>query len=55
MTTKCTICNQEIKELFLGKLKGTILKKPGSNKHYPICFSCQKKFPSKEEILKQIK
>ncbi|MBI2666041.1 hypothetical protein HYX13_00355 [Candidatus Woesearchaeota archaeon] len=55
MSTKCTICNTEIKELFLGKLKGTIIKKSGNSKQYPICFSCQKKFQGKEEILEQLK
>lgn len=53
--TKCTICGNKISELFLEKPKGTIVKKPGSNKQYSICFECQKKFPTKEEILKQIK
>ncbi len=51
---KCTICKETIQELFLGKLKGTIVKKSGSSKQYGICFACQKKFPSKEELLKQI-
>lgn len=51
--TKCSICNSKIEELFLGKIKGAIVKKPGSNKHYPVCFECQKKFPNKEEMLKQ--
>ena len=51
---KCTLCNQPIAELFLGKLKGTVVKKKDSKKQYPICFSCQKKYPSKEEILSAI-
>lgn len=50
---KCSICNGKIEELFLGKIKGTIVKKPGSNKQYPVCFDCQKKFPKKEEMLRQ--
>jgi len=53
--TKCSICSEKIKELFLEKLKGTIIKKEGSSKQYPICFSCQKKFPTKQEVLQQIK
>jgi len=53
--TKCSICSNKIAELFLEKLKGTIIKKEGSNKQYPICFECQKKFKSKEELLKQLK
>ncbi|MBU0456721.1 MAG: hypothetical protein ABH824_03150 [Nanoarchaeota archaeon] len=52
--TKCTICGNKIKELFLGKLKGTILKKFGSSKQYPVCFECQKKFKNKEELIGKI-
>ena len=51
---KCVICKAEIKELFLGKLKGTIIHKPGSSKQYTICFDCQKKFPSKDKLLENI-
>ncbi len=49
---KCTLCKNSIRELFLGKLKGTIIYKPGSGKQYPVCFDCQKKF-SREEILEK--
>ena len=52
---KCSICGNKIKELFLGKLKGTVVKKEGSNKQYPICFECQKKFQNKGELLENIK
>ena len=52
---KCNICGNKIAELFLEKLKGTIVKKPGSKKQYTICFDCQKKFQSKEEILEKVK
>jgi hypothetical protein len=52
--TKCSICKEKITELFLNKLKGTIIKKEGSNKQYPVCFECQKKSKNKEELLKQI-
>jgi len=55
LMVKCKICNDKIAELFLNKLKGTIVKKAGTNKQHPICFSCQKKFKTKEEILEQIK
>ena len=51
---KCSVCSEEIPVLFLEKLRGTIIKKAGSNKQYPICFSCQKKFQTKEELLNQI-
>ncbi len=53
--TKCSICDHKIAELFLGKLKGTIVRKAGSSKQYPLCFACQKKFKSKEELLQQVK
>ena len=52
---KCDICKNKIQELFLGKLKGTIIKKEGKSKQYFVCFDCQKKFNSKEELLKEIK
>jgi len=51
---KCSICNNKITELFLEKIKGTVVKKPGSSKHYPVCFECQKKFETKEELLEKI-
>lgn len=53
--TKCNICGNKIAELFLGKIKGTIIKKEGKNKQYFVCFECQKKFKDKKELLKQIK
>ncbi|MFH1275767.1 MAG: hypothetical protein ABIH82_01515 [Candidatus Woesearchaeota archaeon] len=52
---KCSICNNKIEELFLEKIKGTIVKKAGSSKQYSVCFQCQKKFQSKEELLREIK
>ena len=51
---KCDICKNKIAELFLEKIKGTIIKKPGSSKQYTVCFECQKKLKTKEEILKQL-
>jgi len=51
---KCNICGNKLKELFLGKLKGTILKKADSSKQYHVCFDCQKKLKTKEEILKKL-
>lgn len=53
--TKCSICSEPIKELFLEKLKGTVIKKPGSKKQYAVCFACQKKFPTKEGLMQHIK
>ncbi len=51
---KCSICSNKIAELFLGKLKGTIVKKPGKSKQFPVCFDCQKKFQSKEALLEKL-
>ncbi|HLC90416.1 MAG TPA: hypothetical protein VJI15_01485 [Candidatus Nanoarchaeia archaeon] len=53
--TKCSICDEKLQELFLEKIQGTIVKKVGSKKQYPICSSCQKKFRTKEELLGQIR
>ena len=55
LMTKCDICNEKLPELFLEKIKGTIVYKPGSKKQYYACSLCQKKFPGKEEMLKNIK
>ncbi len=52
---KCDICGNKIAELFLGKIKGTIIKKAKSNKQYFICFECQKKFRTKEKLLETLK
>ena len=51
---KCELCGNKIPELFLEKLKGTVVKKEGSSKQYPLCFECQKKFKTKQEILEKI-
>ena len=52
---KCSICGNKLATLFLDKVKGTIVKKDGSSKQYYVCFSCQKKLPTKEEMLAKIK
>ncbi|MBU0470135.1 MAG: hypothetical protein KKA62_01540 [Nanoarchaeota archaeon] len=52
---KCSICNNKVEKLFLEKLDGTIIKKAGSKKQYLVCSACQKKFPTKEELLQKIK
>ena len=52
--TKCSICGNAIQELFLEKLKGTILRKAGSKKQYHICFECQRKWLTKEELLQHL-
>ncbi len=51
---KCSTCNKSIETTFLGKILGTYVK-DSKGKLHPICFECQKKFKSKEEILKAIK
>lgn len=51
---KCEICKEKIEEIFLGKIKGTLVKKPGSSKPYYVCQDCQKKFKTKEELLEKI-
>ena len=51
---KCSICSKSIDTTFLGKLLGTYVK-DSKGKLHPICFECQKKFSSKEEILKAMK
>jgi len=51
---KCSICKNSIATLFLEKLKGTVIKKEGSNKQYPVCFECQKKFNTKKELLENL-
>ncbi|MBS3100716.1 hypothetical protein J4204_01135 [Candidatus Woesearchaeota archaeon] len=51
---KCSICSKSIETTFLGKMLGTYVK-DGKGKLHSICFECQKKFASKEEILKAIK
>jgi len=50
---KCEICKKRIEETFLKKILGTYVKDEKSKKH-AVCFECQKKFPSKEELLKQL-
>jgi len=50
---KCTICNNKIETTFLGKIVGTYIKN-SKGKKTSVCFGCQKKFNTKEEILKQI-
>jgi hypothetical protein len=50
---KCEICKKRVKETFLKKIVGTYVKDEKGKKHL-VCFECQKKFPSKEELLKQI-
>ena len=50
---KCETCKKAIETTFLGKLLGTYVK-DGHGKKRTICFECQKKFASKQEILKAL-
>lgn len=52
---KCSICNKKIEETFMKKIVGTYVKKAESNKKHPVCMDCQKKFKTKEELLKNLK
>jgi len=51
---KCSICRNQIGTVFLNKIIGTYVK-DSNRKLEPVCFQCQKKFGSKEEILKAMK
>jgi len=50
---KCEICKKRIDETFLKKIMGTYIKDENGKKH-AVCFECQKKFPSKEDLLKNL-
>lgn len=41
---KCSICNEEIEEIFLGKIDGTFVKKK------PVCSKCQKKYVGEKKL-----
>ena len=51
---KCSICRKNIGTTFLNKLIGTYVKDEKGKQH-SICFECQKKFKTKEELLKGLK
>lgn len=51
---KCEACKSRIETTFLNKALGTYIKDEKGKKH-TVCFECQKKFKSKEEILNAIK
>jgi len=51
---KCNICNKKIEQTFLKKLIGTYVKDKKGKKH-AVCFECQKKFPDKAKMLKEMK
>ena len=51
---KSTICHKSIGTTFLSKIIGTFVK-DSKGKLHAVCYECQKKFASKEEILKNLK
>jgi len=51
---KCSICSKKIEETFLKKIVGSYVKKKGSSKKHAVCFECQKKFRTKEEMLSKL-
>jgi hypothetical protein len=51
---RCEICRKNITETFLKKLNGTYIK-DAKGKMHAVCFECQKRFSSKDELLKNIK
>ncbi len=50
---KCEICKKRIGETFLNKPLGTYVKDEKGKRHI-VCFECQKKLKTKEEILKHL-
>ena len=50
---KCELCNKNVEELFLKKIKGTYVKDAKGKKHV-ICFECQKKLNDKKKILEKL-
>lgn len=50
---KCEICKNKIEETFLNKILGTYVKDAKGKKRM-ICKECQKKYKTKEEIIKQL-
>ena len=48
---KCNICKNKIQEIFLKKIVGTYIKDKDGKKKV-VCFECQKKCKTKEDLLK---
>ena len=49
------ITNLTVQAAHLGKGESALFVKNGKGRLHPVCFECQKKFNSKEEILKQLR
>ncbi len=50
---KCDICSKTIATGFLEKVKGTYIRDKNKKKR-SICFECQKRLGSKENILREL-
>jgi hypothetical protein len=51
---KCELCKAAIEQLFLGKIKGTIIKDTKGKKR-AVCFDCQGKFNNdKKSMLEKL-
>lgn len=50
---KCELCKNKVNQTFLDKVLGTYVKDSKGKKHL-ICFDCQKKFTTKEQILENL-
>jgi hypothetical protein len=51
---KCEICGRAVSTTFLKKILGAYVKDEKGKKHV-LCFECQKKFLTKEEMLKNLR
>ena len=50
---KCEACKNDVETTFLSKVLGSYVKDAKGKKHL-VCAKCQKKFQSKEELLKNL-
>jgi len=50
---KCEVCKNNVQTTFLAKLVGSYIKDEKGKKR-AVCNACQKKFQSKEELLKNL-
>jgi ribosome-binding protein aMBF1 (putative translation factor) len=51
---KCELCSAAIEELFLKKIKGTVVK-DAKGKKRTVCFDCQRKFNNdKQKMLEKL-
>ncbi|MBI4146549.1 hypothetical protein HY489_04390 [Candidatus Woesearchaeota archaeon] len=50
---KCSLCSKDLAETFLKKIIGSYVKN-AKGKLLPVCRECQKKFPTKDALLKQL-